>query len=191
MMDEQLTELLMGIDRYVAKTVSADDLEQCTLLLISDDAFDTLDSDLQDEIYALDSKELNDLSQNDIMQIRNIISKHVVMGIHNDKPSEQQQAEIKIFARQWIATILRGQSSDQNNDVASETMDGLVRYNPAIAVSMMQSIIDTSDDKAVLANLGAGPLEDLLGSEAGKVWLPNILKHARQNANWRLALGCV
>jgi hypothetical protein len=69
-MINQVEKLITQIDSYLDGKISPEDLEQFTLSLISEDQFNTLSTEIQDAIYALDSKELNTLSDTDLEMLR-------------------------------------------------------------------------------------------------------------------------
>jgi hypothetical protein len=71
----EVKKLVMSIDSYLQGRISGDELEQITLGIIADDEFDHLRSEIQDAIYTLDSKELNELTRSEIQEIRNILAR--------------------------------------------------------------------------------------------------------------------
>jgi 6-pyruvoyl-tetrahydropterin synthase len=69
--------LIKNIEDYLNGKISGDDLEQCTMGLIAEDDFALLKEEVQDIIYALDSKELNELSPEDILKIKKQLQDYI------------------------------------------------------------------------------------------------------------------
>jgi hypothetical protein len=72
-MKDVVKDLIEKIEAYLASRIDDDDLEQATMEVIVNDNFDTLDESIQDLIYTLDSKELNNLSRDQIKEIRDAL----------------------------------------------------------------------------------------------------------------------
>lgn len=71
----EVKKLVTSIDNYLQGRLSGAELEQITLGIIADDEFDNLRSEIQDAIYTLDSKELNELTKSEIQDIRNVLAR--------------------------------------------------------------------------------------------------------------------
>lgn len=69
-MSDKISDLIRSIDAYLNGDLDSVSLENITMSVIEDDNFDSLNDDVQELIYALDSKELNDLSKTDIQTIK-------------------------------------------------------------------------------------------------------------------------
>lgn len=77
MISELLDKLIADINMFLDKKISDNDLEQSTLALIASDDFDDLPEDVQDAIYTLDNKQLNDLKNKDLVTIKDTIATYV------------------------------------------------------------------------------------------------------------------
>jgi hypothetical protein len=95
------------------------------------------------------------------------------------------------LAKQWIIEHELINNPDHSAYTASASLEDLVRNDPARAFKVVRLIVLNTDDKTVLANVGAGPLEDLINSDSAAQIVDDILEHARQDESWRFALGCV
>ena len=72
----QLVEALVSqVDNYINGILTDDQLEQYTMGIIAHDDFDELPDGLQDAIYTLDNKELNNLSNQDVLKIKEEIQR--------------------------------------------------------------------------------------------------------------------
>ena len=67
----------------------------------------------------------------------------------------------------------------------------LVEEDTRHALRIMDGIVAATDDKMILANLGAGPLEDLLKLPENSKLVGEIFERARKNKNWQHVLGCM
>jgi hypothetical protein len=85
------------------------------------------------------------------------------------------QEKLATLADQWIAiTIRRNRETGDLRDVPPSDMDqfnepvhaliDLLMSNPDEAFHVVEHVLSKTSDPWVLANLGAGPLEDLLGT---------------------------
>ena len=72
-MRNEIKELVMYIDQYLAGEIEGTILEKHTLNLISNDLFEKLDEKVQNAIYALDSQELNALSRNEMLEVQQVL----------------------------------------------------------------------------------------------------------------------
>lgn len=70
-MHDKLNNLLSAIDDYVTDDIAVEKIDELTLELISDDDFEKLSEELQDCVYTLDNHELNTLSNEEIVAIKN------------------------------------------------------------------------------------------------------------------------
>jgi hypothetical protein len=95
------------------------------------------------------------------------------------------------LAKQWIEEAQDASNPSDMDGTATDTLIELMLFEPERALKIVHEIVHTTKDEAVLANVGAGPLEDLLHSEHGEQFVDDILEHARQDSTWRFALGCV
>lgn len=73
-MNDELQKLIISIDEFRAKKISADALEQYTLSLIADDRFDRLDEEKQSAVFILDNNELNNLTDGELEDIKNTLA---------------------------------------------------------------------------------------------------------------------
>jgi len=80
---------------------------------------------------------------------------------------------------------------DNLNCDTLEAIQKLIHSHPQDVLHTMDAIVEKTTDKHVLAQLGAGPLEDFLGSDSGGLYAADIISRARKNSDWRFALGCV
>ena len=80
--------------------------------------------------------------------------------------------------------------SDRHGFWACEAVDDMVRKEPENAWSMILRLIKLSPDDYVLANVAAGPLEELLGLEA-YAFIDRVEQLARQDAKFRRCLSGV
>lgn len=96
------------------------------------------------------------------------------------------------FAREWIActTMERHEREHRDRDCATDQMYKLVRRDPERAWRVIHAIRaqDGSDD--LLANLAAGPLEDLMVYH-GPAFISRVEALSRQDAQFRKLLGAV
>jgi hypothetical protein len=100
--------------------------------------------------------------------------------------------DVAQLAEAWIRYWRQPKHDENDSDRnASEQLDELVREDPLNALRIMDKIVERTSEKKVLCQLGAGPLEDLLGSAEGARYVDEVLDRARQDKNWRFALGCV
>ncbi|HSX42813.1 MAG TPA: hypothetical protein VLF59_01880 [Candidatus Saccharimonadales bacterium] len=95
------------------------------------------------------------------------------------------------LAKQWITEKQQANRPADFEDTASDALDELIQEDPSRAFKIVHTIVQHADDEKVLASLGAGPLEDLINSDLAAQFIDDILEHARQDKNWRFALGCV
>lgn len=95
-------------------------------------------------------------------------------------------------AREWIActTMERHDRAHRDRDCATDQMYKWVRRDPERAWRIIHAIRaqDGSDD--VLANLAAGPLEDLMVYH-GPAFIARVEALSRQDAQFRKLLGAV
>lgn len=77
MISDELKKLLADIDLFTNDKDHADALEQRTLSIISLDEFESLPEDIQQAVYTLDSRELNELKTAEILSIRGQITSYV------------------------------------------------------------------------------------------------------------------
>lgn len=76
----------------------------------------------------------------------------------------------------------------QAHDWAWEFVNDSVREKRPALLALLDALIEVPDaDRAYLAYLGAGPLEDLLGEDAAR-WDEALAQRCRLSANWREAL---
>jgi hypothetical protein len=70
----EVIELVSTIDSYLDGKLSDEQLVDYTMGLIASDDFVKQDERLQDLVYELDNKELNELNDSDVKRIRNELS---------------------------------------------------------------------------------------------------------------------
>ncbi len=75
-------------------------------------------------------------------------------------------------------------------DWAADRLDALASDRPGEALAVIWAILERSDDERVLANLAAGPLEDLLVRHGPEV-IVAVEARARVDARARKLLGAV
>jgi len=102
------------------------------------------------------------------------------------------EQETRKLAEAWI-TFTANRLANENSEYfwAFEQLQALVDVDPDSAWKVIDSIrrLDTCSD-LVLANLGAGPLEDLLARHGSK-FIEQFETLARQDAEFRRLLGVV
>ena len=95
------------------------------------------------------------------------------------------------LVRAWIRYNEQTDPAENNSDLdAVEALDELRVVNPEKLYVLANLIAIQSDNKQVLAALGAGPVEDLLCTNGG-VFVDRVLKQASTDERWRFILGCV
>jgi Family of unknown function (DUF6869) len=80
--------------------------------------------------------------------------------------------------------------SDRHGFWAVEAMNALVRTHPDEAWPMILRLVERSPDDRVLANVAAGPLEDLL-TQQPHAFIDRVEKLAREDAKFRRCLSGV
>jgi hypothetical protein len=91
----------------------------------------------------------------------------------------------------WIRHEQKEHTAKDDPDLgAVEQLDEIIEADPQRAYTLVDRIAQQSDDKNVLASLGAGPIEDLL-CQHGEAFIDRILERARSDPRWRFAFGCV
>jgi hypothetical protein len=100
-MSEEVKVLIEKIDDYLDGKIGPEELEQATMSLISDGNFDTLNRRTQDTIYTLDNKELNELSRDQIKEIRNDLEKYVVSNNYRNPKSQYGNGIEKLRAEKY------------------------------------------------------------------------------------------
>lgn len=96
------------------------------------------------------------------------------------------------IAAAWIALHQSKEGSDQykSNFWAYESLSDLCDDEPEHCLNVICTILNQTDDDLVLANLAAGPLEDLLAKHGTMV--VNQIKHEAKNSmKFRKILGAV
>jgi hypothetical protein len=96
-----------------------------------------------------------------------------------------------ILVEDWISYHVQPKHKGNDYCISGEKLSLLIECQPLEALLVMYKISELSDDKNVLASLGAGPLEDLLQSKHAGNYIDEVIIRARQYENWRFALGCV
>ncbi len=92
----------------------------------------------------------------------------------------------------WIRYHQKDKHKDNDPDFAAwEHLHDLAHSDPETALKIMDMIVARSDDPHILAAIGAGPLEDLLGNDHGTRYVDSVIDRARKFKNWRFAFGCV
>ena len=123
----------------------------------------------------------------------------------DNSPEIEDIAAAWISYHLWSATRPRHDSSrrralsefreedaeaDRHGFWACEAVDVQVRKEPEMAWSMILRLIELSSDDRILANVAAGPLEDLLGLQA-YTFIDRVEQQARQDAKFRRCLSAV
>src|SRR5207247_642267 len=72
-----------------------------------------------------------------------------------------------------------------------ERLDDYIQEDPKQALMILDKILEKVENKKIIGSVGAGPLEDLLGSKHGKEYAPIIIGRAGRDKKWKLAFGCV
>ena len=99
--------------------------------------------------------------------------------------------EIRSLADAWIEHDLHSRkTSNEGTFWAWLRLDELVRYEPEEAWRVIQAIRQASGSDMTLANLAAGPLEDLLAKH-GDQFIDRVETFARRDAQFRKLLGAV
>ncbi len=80
--------------------------------------------------------------------------------------------------------------AEQHGRWAWEAVDDLVHKEPEKAWSMILRLVELSPDDMTLANVAAGPLEDLLGLHA-YAFIDRVEQQARADAKFRRCLSGV
>lgn len=96
--------------------------------------------------------------------------------------------EIRLISEGWIEHSLT--RSNEATFWAWERLDNLVRYEPEEAWKVIEAITRASGNDATLANLAAGPVEDLLAKH-GDQFIARIEALARKDGQFRKLLGGV
>ena len=96
------------------------------------------------------------------------------------------------FAREWIActTMERHEREHRGRDCATDQMYKWVRRDPERAWRIIHAIRAQGGTDEVLANLAAGPLEDLMVYH-GPAFIERVETLSRQDAQFRKLLGAV
>ena len=94
------------------------------------------------------------------------------------------------LAKRWIKSHEEPESTDEASD-STEELKELCEDYPYRAIQTLYFIANNTDSENVLANLGAGPLENFLNTDSGAGYIDDIIAHAKKSINWRLAFGCV
>jgi hypothetical protein len=99
------------------------------------------------------------------------------------------------FARAWIVSQEKWEKLDglSDDDPDMEIVYDLMRLTEddwEVATAICVEVAKQSADPMILEILGASPLEDILRAHHDKV-LPAFLKAAKENENFRTALGHV
>lgn len=82
----------------------------------------------------------------------------------------------------WVRAYLRNSpASPAAHQRAQDRMIDLVAEQPEVALEAVSHIFDLTDDEWVLTNLGAGPIETLLGSSP-RATLKLLAGHPRTQA---------
>ncbi|WP_237152133.1 DUF6869 domain-containing protein [Oryzibacter oryziterrae] len=99
---------------------------------------------------------------------------------------------IQALARAWIDLhTTHGNSAKQTESGwAYDRMDHLVRVHPDDALLVADAIIALNPDALLLANLGAGSVEDILAIH-GSMIIDSIEMYARRSVTWKRVLGGV
>lgn len=69
-MTDKISDLVIKIDDYLNGKLTSEVLGQYTLAIISNDEFDTLPANIQEAIYVLDNKELNELTYEQVGKVK-------------------------------------------------------------------------------------------------------------------------
>ncbi|MGG7568105.1 DUF6869 domain-containing protein [Rhodovulum sp. DZ06] len=98
--------------------------------------------------------------------------------------------EAAALARDWAEHCAARASGDEADRLfaAWERLDGMCRDDPDAALSVILRIAAEGGEEAVLANLAAGPLEDLLSAH-GPAVIGRLEDACRRNARVRAAAG--
>jgi hypothetical protein len=98
------------------------------------------------------------------------------------------EVEDSLLARQWID---RQRVREEGNLDALEAIDGLRRTDPERCWAVILQIFDRARaDDAMLSNLAAGPLEDLL-ADHGERFIARVETLARQEPRFRFTTQMV
>jgi hypothetical protein len=76
-MNSDLKELMGRIELYLEGKVSVSDLEQETLTIVTDNRFDQPPDEIQAAVYALDNKEIDDLTRDEVSEARTTIERYI------------------------------------------------------------------------------------------------------------------
>lgn len=76
-MIKHILELDNLLKKYIGGEINGTELSNFTLEVIAQDKFEEIDNSVQDAIYALDNKELNNLSDDEILSIKVILENYI------------------------------------------------------------------------------------------------------------------
>ena len=87
----------------------------------------------------------------------------------------------------WIGYCAAGSDVSDPRFAAWEKVDDLVRRDPESGWSLILELITAAADDKILANVAAGPLEDLLSRDADR-FLEKVELEARRDPKFRRCL---
>lgn len=105
----------------------------------------------------------------------------------------QEQKEIVKIAEAWInisSTFESNKKFDDDVFFAGYELSELCYSNPETAWIIIKYIIDKTEEKIILSNLAAGPIETLLSAH-GSDYINQVEEYARANERFRWTLGGV
>lgn len=99
---------------------------------------------------------------------------------------------ISELADKWIALQTTDESSPEYKALfpASTKLWELSRKDPSTCLAVIEDIAGKTRDEHLLANLGAGPLEDLLVAH-GEAVIDDIERLVHVSESFRMAASCV
>lgn len=103
--------------------------------------------------------------------------------------TEEDEELIEAWVRRYELMDKIGKKSEEAKGLwwAYEKLDGICRNTPEHTLKLINKILASTQNEFVLANLAAGPLEDLIGRHEEKV-IDEVETLARQNPKFRSLL---
>ena len=101
-------------------------------------------------------------------------------------------AEKLAIAKAWIGLQHAGDQADERHRDfwAHERLRDLTEHDPETAWDLIITILRQDNSDTIVANLGAGPLEDLLGTH-GDTFIQRVEELAKRDESFRKVVGCV
>lgn len=108
------------------------------------------------------------------------------------KTAMNTQDRYQHIAESYISYYeMQDEKRKQKYQWANDKLDALAQTDPESAINVIDIITELSSNDALFAYIGAGPIQDMLGSEHGSSVLETIVVRARKSPKWRFVFGCV